>query len=168
MRNDKYVNEKGEMWGEPSLACDVDDSLLYAPAAATATRTTRFASGAAPTAASGSAWSSTSRRPGASRRSRSIGPWPGTPYVVTNKLGQERDWLVILPLNDERNDLLPAIDVRNTPADIGPTTNGRFWFMDHHMGETLRLGDGQWHHVLSYRNMDRGEHAGGGPPPCSG
>ena len=28
--------------------------------------------------------------------------------------------------------------------------------------------DGSWHHLLAYRIMDRGEHAGGDPPPQSG
>lgn len=92
----------------------------------------------------------------------------GTPYLVTNKLGHERDWLIVLPLNDARDDLLPAIDVRNALEDFGPPPIGPFWFMDHPMGETLRLGDGLWHHVLSYRNMDRGEHAGGSPAWCTG
>jgi hypothetical protein len=92
----------------------------------------------------------------------------GTPYVVCNKPEHERDWLIIYPLNDERNDLLPAIDVRNALEEFGPPPKGPVWFMDHSMGETLRLGDGKWHHVLSYRNMDRGEHAGGAPPPSSG
>jgi hypothetical protein len=42
------------------------------------------------------------------------------------------------------------------------------WFMDHASGETVRLADGRWHHLLSYRIMDRGEHGGGAPPPQTG
>ena len=157
-----------EAWMEPSLVRDVDGSLLFSA---------RGCFGGADhviriwcSRDGGETW-----RP-AIEKQEARGQAPitlnqaadGTPYVVCSKLGHERDWLVIHPLNDERTDLLPAIDVRNALEDFGPPPNGPVWFMDHSMGETLRLGDGRWHHVLSYRNMDRGEHAGGAPPPASG
>ena len=163
------LNKPGrEIWTEPSLVRDVDGTLLF---------TARGCFGDLDhliriwrSTDNGESWKLVIEK------TEAKGEAPvtinqavdGTPYLVCNKLGHERDWLVIHPLNDERDDLLPAIDVRNALADFGPPPKGPVWFMDHSMGETLRLGDGQWHHVLSYRNMDRGEHAGSTPPPSSG
>ena len=84
----------------------------------------------------------------------------GTPYIVGNKFGHERDWLCIWALNEDRTGLEEPITVRNALAEFGPPPTGPVWFMDHPCGAVLRLADGQWHNVLSYRNMDRGEHAG--------
>lgn len=49
--------------------------------------------------------------------------------------------------------------------DFGPPPIGPYWLMDHCQGETLHLGDGYWHHMISYRNINRGEHAAGTPTP---
>ena len=92
----------------------------------------------------------------------------GTPYLICSRYGHERDWLIIYPLNEKRDGLEQAIDVRNALEEFGPPPKGPVWFMDHSQGETLQLGDGQWHHILSYRNMDRGEHAAGAPTPWTG
>ena len=157
-----------QCWIEPSLVRDVDGSLLF---------TSRGCFGALNNLVriwrstdNGESWEVAIEEDGA----RGQAPVTinqaadGTPYIVCNKLDHERDWLIVYPLNHERTGLLPAITVRNAIADFGPPPKGPVWFMDHSMGETLRLGDGAWHHVLSYRNMDRGEHAGSGPPSCSG
>ena len=161
-------NTEIEMWGEPSLVGDVDGALLFAARGcygdkSHVVRVWRSAD-------RGVSWGLVIDEPEARGESpitinQAV---DGTPYLVTSKFGHERDWLVIHPLNEERDGLLPAIDVRNALADFGPPPKGPIWFMDHAMGQTLRLGDGRWHHVLSYRNMDRGEHAGGAPPPSSG
>ena len=162
------LNSEHEVWLEPSLVRDVDDSFLFSSRGCYGDinhmiRVWRSTDG-------GKTWPLVIDKP----QARAEAPITinqavdGTPYLVCNKFGHERDWLVIHPLNDERDDLLPAIDVRNAMKDFGPPPKGPVWFMDHSMGETLRLGDGQWHHVLSYRNMDRGEHAGSTPPPSSG
>jgi hypothetical protein len=92
----------------------------------------------------------------------------GTPYIICNKFGHERDWLIVLPLNDDRDGLLPPVDVRKALEEFGPPPIGPVWFMDHPNSESLRLADGEWHHIVSYRNMDRGEHAGGAPTAYTG
>jgi len=157
-----------ESWMEPSLVRDLDGSLLFTARAVyddVAHRMIRIWR----SSDNGETWEVTIEK----HDVRGQAPVTinqavdGTPYVVCNKMGHERDWLVIYPLNDERNNLLPAIDVRNAVEDFGPST-GPCWFMDHPNGETLRLGDGEWHHILSYRNMDRGEHAGAPPAPSTG
>lgn len=162
------LNSGDEIWAEPSLVRDVGDSLLFTSrgcfgSAGDVIRIWRSTDG-------GEHWEVVIDK----QEARGQAPVTinqavdGTPYIVCNKPGHERDWLIIYPLNDERSDLLPAMDVRNALEDFGPPPKGPVWFMDHSMGETLRLGDGMWHHVLSYRNMDRGEHSGGEPPPSSG
>ena len=158
----------GQVWTEPSLVRDVDGALLF---------TSRGVFGGMDhtirvwqSTDGGEHWRQIIDQPEA----RGQAPVTinqaadGTPYVVCNKLGRERDWLVVHPLSDDRTALLPAIDVRNALAEFGPPPKGPVWFMDHPMGETLQFGDGQWRHVLSYRNMDRGEHAAGGPTPVTG
>jgi len=89
----------------------------------------------------------------------------GTPYLVGNRLGHERDWLVIWPLNADRTGLEGPISVRNALEEFGPPPSGKVWFMDHANASVVRLGDGGWRNLLSYRIMDRGEHAG--KPPAS-
>jgi hypothetical protein len=161
-------HEDNVVWIEPSLVRDVDDSLLFTSrgcfsAGENLVRIWRSTD-------NGECWHVVVEKEGARGQAPATlnQAADGTPYIVCNKPGHERDWLIIHPLNDERTGLLPAIDVRNALEDFGPPPKGPVWFMDHSMGETLQLADGQWHHVLSYRNMDRGEHAAGAPPPSSG
>jgi hypothetical protein len=92
----------------------------------------------------------------------------GTPYLVGNRLGHERDWLVIWPLNADRTGLEGPISVRNALEEFGPPPSGKVWFMDHANASVVRLGDGRWRNLLSYRIMDRGEHAGKPPAPQTG
>ena len=92
----------------------------------------------------------------------------GTPYIVSNKLGHERDWLCIWPLNADRTGLEEPITVRNVLEEFGPPPVGPVWFMDHPNGQTVQLADGAWRHLLAYRIMDRGEHAGADPAPQTG
>ena len=92
----------------------------------------------------------------------------GTPYLAGNRLGHERDWLVLWPLNRERSGLEEPITVRNALEQFGTPPSGRVWFMDHPMAQTVRLADGGWHNLLLYRIMDRGEHSGLPPAPQSG
>ena len=160
--------QSDSVWSEPSLVLDIDGSLLFTSRgcygdADHVIRIWRSTDG-------GESWEVVIEKPEARGQAPVTinSAVDGTPYVVCNRLGHERDWLVIHPLNDERSDLLPAIDVRNALEEFGPPPKGPVWFMDHPNGETLRLGDGAWHHVLSYRNMDRGEHAGGAPSEFSG
>ena len=99
----------------------------------------------------------------------------GTPLVVTNGRadalatggkpfhGGIRERLVAWPLNAERNGLLPSVAVRDANADFGRAPYGTGWYLDHPCGLVLRLGDGRWHSVVCYRNLDMKE-AGGAKP----
>lgn len=92
----------------------------------------------------------------------------GTPYLCANRLGHERDWLLLWPLNQDRSGLEEPITVRNALEQFGPPPSGKVWFMDHPMSGTVRLADGVWRHLLAYRIMDRGEHSGFPPAPETG
>ena len=92
----------------------------------------------------------------------------GTPYLAANAPGRERDLLCLWPLNEQRTGLLQGLEIRDALAEFGPPPTGPVWFMDHPTAVTLRLANGEWHHVLVYRLMDRGEHAGAAPPAQTG
>ena len=92
----------------------------------------------------------------------------GTLYLAANALGRERDLLCLWPLNEQRTGLMDRLEIRDALAEFGPPPTGPVWFMDHPTAVTLRLADGEWHHVLIYRLMDRGEHAGAAPPAQTG
>jgi len=41
-------------------------------------------------------------------------------------------------------------------AEWGLTNTGRTWQIDHPSGCTVRLKDGNWHHILAYRANGKG------------
>lgn len=96
----------------------------------------------------------------------------GAPLVVTNVRadalatggkpfhGSIRERLVAWPLNAERNGLLAPVLVRDANADFGRAPYGEGWYLDHPCGALLRLGDGRWHSVVCYRNLDVSEAGG--------
>jgi hypothetical protein len=92
----------------------------------------------------------------------------GTPYLVSNPFGRERDRLVLWPLNAARTGVEEPILARDALEQFGPPPGGPVWFMDHANAGVVRLADGRWHNLLVYRIMDRGEHSGKAPPPQSG
>ncbi|MAE66903.1 MAG: hypothetical protein CMJ18_21810 [Phycisphaeraceae bacterium] len=168
-------NADDSLWMEPSLVRDVDGSLLFT--ARGAFEDDNFLVPIFRSTDGGATWTRIiSKENGRAEAPITINQAvDGTPYIVCNKHGHQRDWLVIQPLNDDRTDLLDEIHVRNALEEFGPPPSnpGRLgykerWMVDHASGETLRLGDGEWHHVLSYRNMDRGEHFGAAPTECTG
>ena len=102
---------------------------------------------------------------------RLIAPPPesdGRPYIVANEFGRVRDKLCAWLLNERRDGLTEPVIVRDALEQFGPPPSGKVWFMDHPASSTVQFGDRSWHHLLAYRIMDRGEHAGGDPPPQSG
>jgi hypothetical protein len=92
----------------------------------------------------------------------------GTPYIVSNPLGRERDKLVLWPLNRDHTAFEDPVTARDALEQFGPPPSGRVWFMDHANAGVVRLSDGHWHNLLVYRIMDRGEHSGRPPAPQSG
>lgn len=92
----------------------------------------------------------------------------GSPYLVSNPLGRERDRLVLWPLNDQRTGVLDPVLARDALGQFGRAPSGKPWFMDHPNAAVVRLADGHWHNLLVYRIMDRGEHSGRPPAEQTG
>ncbi len=78
--------------------------------------------------------------------------------------GRSRNTLVIWPLNPERIGLLTPTVARDLRAEFGPPPGRTAWRIDHPSGMTLRLSDGQWHHVLGMRILEFGELSHALPP----
>jgi hypothetical protein len=88
----------------------------------------------------------------------------GTPYIALNRYREpvlhanaKREMIWLWPLSADRSRLLEPIVVRDATRDFGPPYHGSIWRVDHATGTTVRLADGQWHHVLCYRGMEDAE-----------
>jgi len=98
----------------------------------------------------------------------------GTPYIATNKPGPGlyRDILAIWPLNEKRTGLKDPVTVRHGPDELGDApgaTDTYGWAFDHPMSATVRLADGRWHNILTYRTIAVAENRVGlTPTPHSG
>ena len=92
----------------------------------------------------------------------------GSPYLVGTAYGHERGWLRLWPLNAERTGLEDGITVRDGERQFGRTPSGKPWYIDHASGGRLRLADGRWHGILTYRVMDTGEFSLAPPSPQTG
>ena len=156
------------MWMEPSIVRDLDGSLLFSARACydglnNTLRVWHSGDGAA-------TWNCIIDLPeGRAQSTVTLNQAvDGTPYVVANALGRERDLLCVWPLSDDRCGLGEPITVRNALDEFGTPPSGIVWFVDHPNANTVQLADGDWHHILSYRIMDRGEHSGGDPTPQTG
>ncbi|MFH1006835.1 MAG: sialidase family protein [Candidatus Latescibacterota bacterium] len=90
----------------------------------------------------------------------------GNPDRDTDSLGRTlpsiemRETLLLWSLAPDRRSLLDPIVARDCPREFGPAPNGSIWRADHPVGLTVRLADGQWHHMLCYRVLDREECVG--------
>ncbi len=104
----------------------------------------------------------------------------GTPYVVANLYevfvypmerfkirtdpegrvrggGWTRSTLCVWPLSEDRTALQTPIIVRDCRAEWGPPPGGSQWRIDHPVGATVKLADGQWHHILGARVVEYAE-----------
>ena len=77
----------------------------------------------------------------------------GTPYLAVNHPDSFRAKLCICPLNAQRTGCEATIIARDCMAEFGPPPPGSLWFADQPMATTVRLADGQWKNLLSYRVM---------------
>lgn len=68
-----------------------------------------------------------------------------------------RERIFMWPLSDDRKRLLEPVVLRDGPSDFGIAPSDMHWAIDHPMSTTLRLADGKWHHVISYRLLDAAE-----------
>lgn len=72
--------------------------------------------------------------------------------------GIRRDKLFAWPLSETGDSLETPVMVRDCEIDFGPPPGGTMWNADHAMAKTLRLSDGQWHNLLTYRVLELGEN----------
>jgi hypothetical protein len=77
----------------------------------------------------------------------------GTPYLAADQPDGFRAKLCLWPLNAERTECGPMIVARDCAAEFGAPPPRSMWFADHAMATTVRLSDGAWHNLLSYRVM---------------
>jgi acetyl esterase/lipase len=99
----------------------------------------------------------------------------GTPYIAANPdratdtLGRRspsiemRETLLLWPLSKDRRHLLEPLLARDCNADFGKPPHGSIWRADHPVGLNVRLADGQWHHLLTYRGLEQNECTRGAP-----
>ncbi len=90
----------------------------------------------------------------------------GTPYIAANipPLRRTREILCLWPLDESRTRLECRITARDAKTEFGPAPSGSWWRIDHPTSAIIRLADGEWHNVLSYRIVDNGEVEGSAPP----
>ncbi len=156
------VTPLGLSWFEPSLIRDVDGSFLFC-----ARRSHDI-----------TIWRSTDGREWAVAVSvpkvREESPVclnqtaSGVPYVAANPLGHGRERLSLWPLNPKRSGLEPPLVVRDAREEFGESVKGVYWCVDHPIGTTVQLADGQWHHLLVYRVMAKTPRRGPEPLPQTG
>jgi len=142
---------------EPSLIRDVDGSLLY---------TNRSDTGGTGNAIllwrstdGGITWKNVFKGSGRSTCPVVLNQAvDGTPFLTTTlSSDNDRSFLQIIPLNSNRTGLDTPIMVRNGPTEFGPSPSDRVWYIDHPVGNVLRLADGKWHSIQTYRVADLGE-----------
>lgn len=75
-----------------------------------------------------------------------------------------RETLQLRPLSEDRRSLGDPVTVRDGDADFGAAPHGSVWWCDHPLGRTVRLADGRWRHLLTYRVLERDETIEGFPP----
>jgi hypothetical protein len=90
----------------------------------------------------------------------------GTPFLAANTpaLRRTREILSIWPLNESRSGLEGRITARDARIEFGPAPSGSWWRIDHPNSAVVRMADGEWHGVLSYRIVDNGEVEGDARP----
>ncbi|MCF6285121.1 MAG: hypothetical protein L3K26_08020, partial [Candidatus Hydrogenedentes bacterium] len=73
----------------------------------------------------------------------------GTPFIATSPSGEKRPRLDFWMIQDGQ--LSDARLIRDCPEEFGPAPKEAFWNADHPSSAVLRLADGQWHALMTYR-----------------
>ena len=156
-------------WSEPSLIRETDGSLLFsARSSDRAVPTIAFDIGVWRSRDNGRTWKQVIHEK--NRRSRSPvsinRTVDGTPYIAANTppLRRTREVLCLWPIDETRTKLECRLVARDARAEFGPAPSGSWWRIDHPTSAVIRLADGAWHSVLSYRIVDNGEVEGDAPP----
>jgi hypothetical protein len=159
-----------ETWSEPSLIREADGGLLFsARSGDRVVPPIAFDIGVWRSIDNGDSWERVIYEK--NRRSRSPvsinRTVDGTPYVAANipPLRRTREILCFWPLDASRTRLECRITARDAKTEFGPAPSGSWWRIDHPTSAVIRLADGEWHNVLSYRIVDNGEVEGDAPPP---
>jgi hypothetical protein len=105
---------------------------------------------------------------------QSVMPGPRDPLTLTAQQRNRpvepgvntRSTLAIWPISAARDAFSPAITVLDCRAEFGPPVGGGNWTWraDHPSGMTVRLADGNWHHLLGVRVQDYREIKEAMPP----
>lgn len=86
----------------------------------------------------------------------------------TAETGRGREKLMIWELTADRTGVGPPQLIRDCVAEFGdpPAISGpEKWMVDHPNSITVRLKDGQWHHLLCYRICHSPPYSSHGTPP---
>ncbi len=84
-----------------------------------------------------------------------------------------RDKLFLWPLTEDRTDVEKPIVLLDANKQFGPARQNvarvplsidNVWKIDHPLANTVRLADGEWHCLLSFRVTDAAVNAGGADP----
>jgi alpha-L-fucosidase len=164
------ITGPGEAWIESSLIRDVDGSLLFSSRSDNNTPLVLWRSTNA-----GNSWNQLINAPSA----RTYAPVvlgqavDGSAFFVTNpkttiNVNIDRNVLDLVPIKPNRTELDSAITVRDAPTDFGAAPSGLGWMVDHGVSNVIRLADGRWHSILTYRVDDQGEHSGSPGTPYTG
>lgn len=156
-------------WSEPSLIREADGSLAFSARSYDLARPVlAFDIGVWRSIDNGETWKQVIHEK--NRRARSPvsinRTADGTPFVAANTppLRRTREVLSIWPLDESRTKLEGRITARDAKAEFGPAPSGSWWRIDHPTSAVIRLADGRWHSILSYRIVDNGEVEGNAPP----
>lgn len=91
----------------------------------------------------------------------------GQPFILGNpfeKGGNSRDRLAAWPLAADRESLLPMTVLLDSERQYGLLGGKYGWYLDHPVGEVVRLADGQWHSLFTHRFANRMEISYDCPP----
>ncbi len=163
------VTPDEQIWSEPSLIRQADGSLLFS--ARSSDRTVpviAFDMAVWKSADNGETWNQVIYEKNIRSRSPvSINcTVDGTPFIAANipAMRREREVLGIWPLNDSSTGFECMFTGRDAKTGFGPAPSGSWWRIDHPNSAIIRLADGKWHSVLSYRIVDNGEVEGTAEP----
>ncbi|MBL9216605.1 MAG: hypothetical protein JNG83_14095 [Opitutaceae bacterium] len=76
----------------------------------------------------------------------------------------ERSTLCVWPLNEARDGFEAPLIARDPRTEFGLPPHGTLWAADHPVSNQVRLADGQWHTLMSYRMLEWKENTHFIPP----
>jgi len=156
-------------WSEPSLIREADGSLLFsARSSCRILPSIAFDIAVWRSRDNGETWKQVIYQKNCRSRSpvsinRAV---DGTPYIAANlpPLRRTRDVLCLWAIDESRTNLECRMTARDARSEFGAAPSGSWWRIDHPTSAVIRLADGLWHSILSYRIVDNGEVEGSAAP----